>query len=90
MGERTAQASRQRRAQTIFPHIPVALRSDATYPKEDSACVICLSPPFPEADDLEHEPVVMPCGHIAGRSCLAGWLAENPSCPICRKQLNYK
>ncbi|GMF07676.1 unnamed protein product [Ambrosiozyma monospora] len=34
-----------------------------------------------------HIPVVMPCGHIFGRSCLREWLKTHSSCPLCRNKI---
>ena len=37
--------------------------------------------------EWKHVPVELPCGHIFGQSCLAHWLNDNRSCPLCRKNL---
>ncbi|KAK8442814.1 Ubiquitin-protein ligase [Candidozyma auris] len=38
--------------------------------------------------DWKHVPVKLPCGHIFGQSCLAHWLNDNRSCPLCRVNLS--
>lgn len=35
-------------------------------------------------EEFDHTPVQMPCKHVFGRSCLAQWLKEHTSCPLCR------
>lgn len=35
-------------------------------------------------EEYPHVPLKMPCGHMFGQSCLAEWLRENTSCPLCR------
>lgn len=37
--------------------------------------------------DWKHVPVQLPCGHIFGQACLAHWLKDNLSCPLCRVSL---
>ena len=39
-------------------------------------CVICTCPP--------EEPVALKCNHIFCKKCIARWMAENSTCPICR------
>lgn len=38
--------------------------------------------------DWTHMSVKMPCGHVFGQSCLASWLKENVSCPLCRVKVD--
>ena len=52
-------------------------------------CSICYQN-FGEEDDDEEEPVshipvTLPCGHTFGRDCIAKWLADETTCPYCRK-----
>lgn len=35
-------------------------------------------------EEFDHCAMEMPCGHVFGRSCLAHWLKESTSCPLCR------
>lgn len=35
-------------------------------------------------EEYPHVPLRIPCGHVFGQSCLAEWLRENTSCPLCR------
>ncbi|GMF00115.1 unnamed protein product [[Candida] boidinii] len=37
-----------------------------------------------DKSEYTHVPVLMPCGHVFGRSCLREWLKTNNSCPLCR------
>lgn len=37
--------------------------------------------------DWKHVPVQLPCGHVFGQACLAHWLKDNHSCPLCRVSL---
>ncbi|WP_373691092.1 RING finger domain-containing protein [Endozoicomonas sp. ONNA2] len=48
-----------------------------------SRCCICLE----EYNDASnHDPVLMSCGHVFGRSCIAGWGERVLSCPVCRHE----
>ncbi|EAY74412.1 hypothetical protein OsI_02300 [Oryza sativa Indica Group] len=48
-------------------------------------CGICL-------DDLDADglttPVRLPCGHAFHGQCIAGWLLEGRTCPMCRRDLS--
>lgn len=49
---------------------------------DEDSCAICL------ADFVEHETVgQLPCGHVFHRDCIACWICDHPSCPICRQKL---
>lgn len=37
-----------------------------------------------DKSEYTHVPVLMPCEHVFGRSCLREWLKTNNSCPLCR------
>ncbi|KAJ8141374.1 hypothetical protein OY671_005452 [Metschnikowia pulcherrima] len=39
-------------------------------------------------EDFDHSPLQMPCKHVFGRSCLAHWLKDNTSCPLCRTSVS--
>lgn len=43
-----------------------------------SECAVC----YAQIDDADSES--LRCGHGFHHSCLQTWLAENPSCPLCR------
>lgn len=32
-------------------------------------------------------PVILPCNHIVGATCISKWLGESDTCPMCRAQL---
>lgn len=32
-------------------------------------------------------PVILPCNHIVGATCISKWLGESGTCPVCRAQL---
>lgn len=32
----------------------------------------------------DHESVMLPCGHLFGRSCISEWLSVHTTCPLCR------
>ncbi|KAH7093027.1 hypothetical protein FB567DRAFT_161537 [Paraphoma chrysanthemicola] len=63
-------------------------------PSDDcpSTCTICLEPITTTAcqkhqrNESLPEPAVaiIQCGHIFGRNCLAQWMRESNTCPICR------
>jgi hypothetical protein len=46
----------------------------------DVICSVCL-----EADPE----TTTDCGHSFHRPCLYIWLAHQPSCPVCRKEVKY-
>ncbi|EEQ40287.1 Ring finger domain family protein [Clavispora lusitaniae] len=50
--------------------------SDASAPTPQYLCQ--------HSGEFPHLPLRMPCGHVFGQSCLAYWLRENTSCPLCR------
>lgn len=45
---------------------------------DDSECIICYE---------QEKCCITKCGHIFGRKCIASWLKENNSCPLCRSAL---
>ena len=57
---------------------------------KDSQCVICQNEYRLETlnTDSVEEAVRLPCGHHAGRKCIATWLKpkHGDSCPMCRKR----
>ena len=54
-------------------------------PIDNHACNICMEP-FDSTDEPE-APVLLRCGHIMGRNCIAKWLASSNTCPYCRSVL---
>lgn len=38
----------------------------------------------------DHTLAILPCGHVAGYSCLRNWFSFNKSCPFCRMPLEYQ
>ena len=45
-------------------------------------CPICL-----EKFDKEKGCTKTPCGHVFHKTCLDGWKAKNPTCPMCRGKI---
>ena len=55
-------------------------------PPNDRACHVCATPwgvPKDGNGSVEH-PVILPCGCIAGSSCLERSLETSPRCPLCK------
>ncbi|KAI0164685.1 hypothetical protein GGR57DRAFT_497561 [Xylariaceae sp. FL1272] len=54
-------------------------------------CQICSTPLAIDhaADDGHESYTVLLCGHALGVRCMRRWVAENPTCPICRKNLEH-
>jgi len=46
----------------------------------DEECPVCLYP-------LSDDPILTRCGHFFDRHCLAAWLDERKTCPVCRRIL---
>ncbi len=56
-------------------------------PDNSQDCHICKEPfenPGPHTSDNIEVPVKLPCTHIMGSSCLAAWLENHKTCPMCR------
>ena len=64
----------------------------ANLPPDNQECTICTEPyRSPSLLDkfsqpVSEQPAQLPCGHIFGRECIARWLKDGRSCPICRRQ----
>ena len=62
----------------------------------DLTCGICLESGMRirsincDAKYSDHAPAILPCGHVAGLSCLERWLDEHGSCPFCREELLHE
>ena len=56
---------------------------------QDRQCIICHQ----ETGTMNLETglielqVRLPCGHVVGSGCIALWLKDNNSCPMCRREL---
>ena len=65
------------------------LQTTNSIQSDDRNCVICLQ----ETGKLSRETgyiellVSLPCTHVVGSGCIARWLTENNSCPVCRREL---
>jgi len=66
----------------MAPHFPIVTLKDLKESRGDKSCSICC-------DDYAHGhiPVRTPCNHIFGQKCLAAWLADNDTCPMCRTNI---
>lgn len=49
-----------------------------------SRCPICMNP---WEDNGAHRLIVLPCGHLYGKSCAEKWIARNPACPECNARV---
>ena len=49
---------------------------------EKLECVVC----FEKLRGVDKE-WPLPCGHSFHRDCIRTWMKENPSCPVCRKNI---
>jgi hypothetical protein len=49
---------------------------------EHPSCCVCIS-------DISkgEETLLLPCGHMFHSSCIADWLSQNNTCPVCRFEL---
>lgn len=67
---------------------PKEVPKDAVKDKEFSEtdgfteCPICLNQ-FEQGETVGR----LSCGHLFHRDCVACWICDHPSCPVCRKQL---
>mmetsp|Transcript_14585 Transcript_14585/g.25463 ORF Transcript_14585/g.25463 Transcript_14585/m.25463 type:complete len:260 (+) Transcript_14585:387-1166(+) len=51
--------------------------------KRDLSCTVCFS--------AMRSPVSLQCGHSFCLACIAPWLKDHPSCPVCRRDcLSYR
>lgn len=56
----------------------------------DVCCSICLNAEQEEEDKEEEEMVKTKCAHIFHSKCLAKWVIQKTTCPICRNSLTKK
>ena len=64
--------------------IPDGVIIDYTFrgTEEHNECSICLND-FRVNETLS----ILPCGHLFHRDCIACWVCDHPSCPVCRMKL---
>ena len=70
-------------AKTFLESLPIVKLEDL--PENCDSCHICkelYDDPVPEV--VVESPVKLPCNHIMGSECLAKWLDDNNTCPMCR------
>jgi len=66
------------------PRCPVVRVVTLTLTKTlDDLCPICLELQAPGAESV----VMLVCGHKYHESCIRRWLEEQPTCPVCKKNL---
>ena len=55
---------------------------------KDSSCMICLQPygTLNSSTGAVEVQVRLPCSHLVGSFCIATWLQDNNSCPVCRRK----
>jgi hypothetical protein len=69
--------------------LPLPTRPDAvtTVPYSnctaETVCSICLCD-FAAGSNLSS----LPCGHVFHPDCVACWICDHPSCPVCRQSLS--
>ena len=77
----------QKMIQNFVQRLPIIKADELA---KDSQCMICQNEY--SLGDLKNETIEeavhLPCGHHAGRKCLATWLQpkQGDSCPMCRKR----
>ncbi|KAI1259168.1 hypothetical protein F5Y18DRAFT_443738 [Xylariaceae sp. FL1019] len=65
------------------------IRPDVTVGLDCQVCGTALA--IDHAADNDHESyTVLLCGHVNGVGCIRTWTAENPTCPVCRKNLQHQ
>lgn len=66
----------------MAPHFPTVTQKDLRDSRGEKSCSICC---VDYADG--HIPVRTPCNHIFGQNCLAAWLVDHDTCPMCRTDI---
>ncbi|KAL8823702.1 MAG: hypothetical protein Q9191_005625 [Dirinaria sp. TL-2023a] len=54
---------------------------------QEQQCSICLTaygPPTTSTENPPEQPRRLPCSHVFGAKCLATWLRDRNTCPLCR------
>lgn len=69
----------------IFYSLSVAFRSIIR--AVDGGSVIQRMSALKQLKGNIETPVMLPCNHIVGVTCISKWLGESDSCPMCRAQL---
>ncbi|KAF5018558.1 hypothetical protein F66182_9452 [Fusarium sp. NRRL 66182] len=91
---------------TFWPSVRAAIKSgDVKFSDLEPTCGICWEemmvspqdrPVFDGESPCEHQPVVLPCGHIFGDDCIDRSFAESEEdglpirCPTCRASLSHR
>ncbi len=86
-GEQPAPATTSRAAAGVGGATGAAQQTaaggDAAQGSDTTDCMICLDA---LAESGNHRAVCLACGHIFGQACVLKWLAQNKSCPHCKKR----
>jgi hypothetical protein len=45
---------------------------------------LCITSPDSPNTSAEPATTIKQCGHVFGRDCLAEWMSEHNTCPVCR------
>lgn len=53
----------------------------------DTACAICHEEYEIPVHELIEYAVRLPCNHVFGSGCIAKWLTDHGTCPLCRKHI---
>ena len=54
---------------------------------QDKSCIICFEEYDSQSKDLIYK---LKCKHIFHKDCLDTWFKKNPTCPLCRTDINFK
>jgi hypothetical protein len=56
--------------------------------EENKGCSICTGEPFEDAEGGEEvEVAILNCDHTFHKQCIARWLNQSPTCPLCRLKI---
>ncbi|CAN3478783.1 hypothetical protein DICA0_E11562 [Diutina catenulata] len=64
--------------------------TEATEGSETTAASVEAKLLCNHAADFGHTAIELPCHHVFGQSCLAEWLKEHATCPLCREKLEER
>lgn len=78
---------RRRIRRTMRNELPPELQTRRLTPSDISPdgptqCNICL-----DERGVGDEVAVLPCGHWFDKACMDTWMRDNPSCPVCRAEV---